>query len=402
MPKDLISQWIKAFDLVAPSAFDIYKYHGDGRRKKPVAEERSILGNLHGSHELFDRREQRSRAVIITSYTTFAARHGPAPLRKHRINSKIMSKTEAEKLERELDPLWAGSLRGCFETVVNDECHMLKSGSTDVSTSVAWVEATDHIMISASPIPNGIQDWMGYMEFIEPFDAEHWWSRPSLQQMNFDEDEDPFVLDDDHPAAKLQITKAAVKDWILTSRINPAEKGVRLAKIWKKMVVRRTPQSRIPFGSGVRIADSLPRVKASILHCKFNDQERGKYQNLEDDLTGKLIIPGEGKKKPKWSLAIQRKLLLLTTWLDAPELDMRQDLKATNIRKTFEDNNFFLKWFNHHLNVSMENPAPLLQELLNGAPKIRALFRNLSSQVSEHASTLSTPAAVGYCSTPTQ
>lgn len=43
-----------------------------------------------------------------------------------------------------------------------------------------------------------------------------------------------------HFAAKRQLTKLAVEAWILVNRISPAEKGVRLTEIWRKVVGRRT------------------------------------------------------------------------------------------------------------------------------------------------------------------
>ena len=82
-------------------------------------------------------------------------------------------------------------------------------------------------------------------------------------------------------------------------------------------------------------------------------------------------------------MAVQRKLLLLTTWLNEPKLDEREDLRATNIRKTLEDNSFYLNWFRYEPNVDPINPGPLLQQLFDDAPKLRALFRNLCTQVSD-------------------
>ena len=84
--------------------------------------------------------------MTLSSYTTFAAQYGPALLRKYRINTLAISTTTAEQTERELDPMWSGSLRGYFYTVVNDECHILKFETTDVSTAVSRLQATDHIM----------------------------------------------------------------------------------------------------------------------------------------------------------------------------------------------------------------------------------------------------------------
>ncbi len=172
-----------------------------------------------------------------------------------------------------------------------------------------------------------------------------WCSQDSLDSMSFQDDQDPFTVPDEHPAAMLQMTKRAVKDFILTQRFNPAEQGVRLTKLWKQTVIRRTPQSRIPFNTGRKIADSLPRVKAAILSCSYTVDERRRYNEIEDKPLGKLLVPGDGQKKPKWSLGVQRKLLLLTAWLKHPKLDKDRDLKAINMKKVFEEPHFWLNRF---------------------------------------------------------
>ena len=142
----------KAFDLVAPGAFSVYKHRGEDRRKKPMAEERPILGSLHHSHNSFDRKEQRARGVIISSYTTFAARHGPALQRKYRTDTnKAMPESDLGKLDHMLDPLWVGSLDGCFiSIVVNNDCHAIKHELTDVSIAVSWLDATDCVTVSTT------------------------------------------------------------------------------------------------------------------------------------------------------------------------------------------------------------------------------------------------------------
>ena len=96
MPKNLITQWLKTIDLIAPGQFEIYKYHDDSRRLKSIVGERAVLSNLKQSHELFDEKEQRSRTLIISSYTTFAKRHNSAVNSKYRINKLAMSKREVD------------------------------------------------------------------------------------------------------------------------------------------------------------------------------------------------------------------------------------------------------------------------------------------------------------------
>ena len=91
--------------------------------------------------------------------------------------------------------------------------------------------------------------------------------------MQFEQDLDPFLLSNDHSAVKLQLTKRAIKDWILTHRINSIKQEIRLTKIWKQLIIRRTSQSRISFRTDIKIVDSLSRVKTVIISCFFNNKE---------------------------------------------------------------------------------------------------------------------------------
>ena len=68
-------------------------------------------------------------------------------------------------------------------------------------------------------------------------------------------------------------------------------------------------------------------------------------------------------------------------WYPLPALDIKHNLKAANVKNIFDEKHDYLKWFSAHKNPTMTNPTPLLQELLNAAPKIRALLRNVRSQV---------------------
>ena len=380
VPHHLMNQWIRAFDLIAPGQFTVYKYHGDMRvsRYVPVASEHG-LDLLTKKHALFNGNEQNAHAVVLSTLHTWNERHGPKAQAKHHKNMMI------ESDRSELDPHWAGGLAECFRCVVVDEAQLLKTFAAGCSIAVLWLAAKFHIFVTGTPTPNGIKDWAGYMPFIESQNADKWWSKKSLKEMNFEEDENPFAVPDDHPAAKLRFTAKAVKNWILRYSINAVEQGQRLSQIWKKVLIRRTHSSRIPFDAAKTIGEDLPRVQGALITCCHNDHEAELYKQAEDELLGKLIVGNQ--KQPKWSLGVHRKLAMLTMWTYLPDLDAKWDFKATNIKKTFEKPNFFVDWFREHLDyVDLDQPGLYLQELLMGAPKIRALLRNIRSQVSSSPS----------------
>ena len=113
-----------------------------------------------------------------------------------------MSKTVADRTSETLNPNWPAALDGCFEVTVCDEAHVLKSASDNVSKAVLWLQSRFNIMVTAFPIPNGIQDLAGYTRLIEPPMAGKWLLATSLGSMNFDKDENPFAVLDDHLPAK--------------------------------------------------------------------------------------------------------------------------------------------------------------------------------------------------------
>lgn len=239
--------------------------------------------------------------------------------------------------------------------------------------------------MSATPIPNGPSDWSGYTLFVEHQDASHWWSKQSLAAMEFEADMNPFDLDDGHPAARLQLTRKTYQDWILRPDVDPVDKGKRLARNWKRVLLRRTNLSCIPLDGGKWIRENLPRVKAAFINCTHCLSESHKYIEFEEEALGTKVVLGstsKAQKKPKWSLGTHRRLSMATMWLGLPDLDSSVNLKAAKLKTTLEDSRFYTEWFLDHDIVDMANPHPYLHELLDGSPKIRALLRNVRSQVS--------------------
>ena len=91
--------------------------------------------------------------------------------------------------------------QSCFHTVICGEARNIKGVKTRTSTSVQWLKARFHILATATPTPNGVNDWVGYMPFIEIRDDLRDGSYAGVDLKTLD----PFELDDDHLAAILDI-----------------------------------------------------------------------------------------------------------------------------------------------------------------------------------------------------
>ncbi len=107
-----------------------------------------------------------------------------------------------------------------------DEAHNIKDIQSKASISVQWLKATFHILATAISISNGINDWLGYMPFIEVSDTL-WEPRQDIDLDTLD----PFALEDNDPFAVLRYTQEAVRRFILPRNITSVLQGSRLNTI---------------------------------------------------------------------------------------------------------------------------------------------------------------------------
>ena len=108
-------------------------------------------------------------------------------------------------------------------------------------------------------------------------DAVLWWDEASLDAMGFVKDLNPFDVRDDHPAAKLSLTRRGYKVGINRLGVDADAKGKHLAQIWKQVELRRTHSSCIVFRRGRVIGESLPHVRAAIVNCIHTSSEHTRY-----------------------------------------------------------------------------------------------------------------------------
>ena len=54
-----------------------------------------------------------------------------------------------------------------FEFTAIDEAHVIKNATTASHTMVRWLKSPFTILVTASVLPNRVNDFKGYMEFIQ-------------------------------------------------------------------------------------------------------------------------------------------------------------------------------------------------------------------------------------------
>ena len=148
----------------------------------------------------------KSSIIVISSYQIFGDRYGPKTQRKWR-----MQKKQQYASDDDLDSAWPDNLQDCFHKVICDEVHTSKP-YTYLSTTIMWLKAKFHVLATASPMPNRIEDWKGYMSFIEHEVADNWWSAQFLTELDFAEDGEHPEDEEDNPQADIDMDRPEPKD----------------------------------------------------------------------------------------------------------------------------------------------------------------------------------------------
>lgn len=113
----------------------------------------------------------------------------------------------------------------------------------------------------------------------------------------FYEDMDSFRRPLGSNACDLIWAKRAIENSITFSNIEQILAGARLATMLRRIFLRRTHASRIPFGSGNTIGAFVPRIAAYVIERIQLPKKKAVYVTVSDMHEGKLITPG-GSRSP--------------------------------------------------------------------------------------------------------
>ena len=381
-----------------PGYFKLFKYHGDGRRvNKKVGDETIINGIMTRKHDVF-RGEKAARRIVVTSHSTFAARHGPSAQRTWRINHSRMTTEDIDKKYLRLDQEWEHNLSGCFEAGAIDEIHLVKNIKSQGSTAFNWLNLSWVNGASGSLLPQGSSDFVVYLKFLESPRVSEWFKSASLTAMRQDTNSlnvNFYDVDDNSPVVKLRVTELSAKRWIFSNRVFQVDQGLRMRQLFKKCMIRRIHASRIPFVTGSRIGDQLPRVDARWLHCPLDFTELEEYKKQETALLQRLVVRKGVTIKARFSLRTYRKLSMLAVWVILSKVDDHTNLTVKNLKALMTDKHDSEAFHYAVLSDSFDRSLSLMQRQVAlkrffvGAPKTRALLKNLRSSV---CSTVQKPA----------
>ncbi|KAF3043432.1 hypothetical protein E8E12_007269 [Didymella heteroderae] len=353
LPQNLIEQWKEEiFEFTDREAVCVYygppRKSGDG--KVVYVPKNEGKGRLTRDHSFFSGAEENSDVIVLTSYATWATRHGPGAQwdwlcekRRSQASGKRPTKKETEKLllnegvtYHSVATEWPYQLHGLFERVILDEGHTIRHQSEDI----------------------GIEEFSGIMKFLQNPQLN---DRQYLLEMGFTEElttgtyenhgkvtflesalfwKDPYLFGEDHPKAPLKYCAEAMDKYLFNKLYNKGfefdtiEQGRRLSQVLKKVMLRRTHSSQL---NGVPIGKTMSSVQRTIFECAFTDHERAYYDYMMADESTSLFKKGKKGKRDEsveWSTTAYRKWCLLASWLGFQYL---LDYKASSLgskRKT--------------------------------------------------------------------
>ncbi|OBT86740.1 hypothetical protein VE02_06275 [Pseudogymnoascus sp. 03VT05] len=310
VPGEIIQQWagdIKNFD---PKMITLVYYGTKALSMSTVG--RKVDGPLLRDSPYFDGSERNARTIILTSPETLRARHGPSKLLDHRVSSLGWTKAQAEAAWRQADRQWERDLGDLFELLIIDEAHCVKNTNTAISITIKWMQPEFTILATATVLPNGINDFEGFVNIIQP--KSEIWTAENLEKFGVNWDVNPYELSDDHPAASLRLTLHAIQTFITGPDASLEKRGFYLQKAWKRCLLRRTYASQDPSDPNKIIGESLPKLYSRRIVCRFSPDVQKTYNELSAAPLRKLahFLP-DGRVC--WNRRNSRNLTLLSTAL---------------------------------------------------------------------------------------
>ena len=367
---------------VAPGLL-VYKYHGDNRASSDRGNVKYI-DVLTKEHEICQNLDDNARTVVVTTYHTWAIRHGPQRQAEYLRSECKMTTEEVMELKDVLDPDFPYGMTGVFERIIMDEAQVIRNKDTNAHRALQWLCARFHVCVTATPTFNSSNDFLGILRFLKLYDEK-------VQEISntylIKDNLNPFDIEDNHPAAFLRVTEPAFLRYIADKKVDNATRGLRIRAIWERCMLRRTYASRIPFRDGTEIANDMPASISYSIETNFVTHEKFIHDCLAEPLypkIGKTLPDG----KVVWNFGIVRRLILYATWLGFEHL---QSLTLQDsLVEWMTSNSCLWDWLDYCHTVdpahwdappSRTDEAAILAAFLHGAPKIRALLQIVADQV---------------------
>ena len=359
-------QWLQDVFKFFNAFFRMIDYHGESRAENNV-------NILIKHHDIFrSDLDVTTRIIVIITSHTWNKRHNP------------QGRTEFKK--KHFNTAWSHNLQKCFDNDFIDEAHVIKNISVEITMTLLWLEIVFWILITGTVLANDVKDFKEFMKLLQHKKAKEWWKDDHLESLDVNAiNNNSYTLFDDHSKAKLRLTDEVVETFILESFFDVVEKDRLLAKVYQQILLRRTHVFKVSFNSFIIIEENLLKVQSAIIECQSIDKEYVAYKTKADVLLKTLILSNNDQKKPRWSIAVKRKLNMIIVWLDLLTLkDLDLNLKTTSLKKWLFKPDFVIDWMKTlHSEASIFQFARqnILTRLCDDDFKLRALLMKLRSKI---------------------
>ena len=153
--------------------------------------------------------------------------------------------------------------------------------------------------------------------------------------MNIKFDFNLWSLFDDHEKTKLRLTNYVVKKFFFDNFMNAFQKNQYLKKIYEKCLLRRIHASIFKKLKNKIIDQTLFKIKAIFLNCKFTFKKMKNYRASMKKHLFFIIKFFVNKKKFKFNLNVFRKMNMLSIWHFFVKLKKKNLIFESRIKKNF-------------------------------------------------------------------
>ena len=252
--------------------------------------------------------ENNVRTIIFITSQTLIIKHDSSALIKLRKNQEI------DKSIQELNENWNKIINDCFEMIVIDEIHSIKSIKAEINKSIEWFQ-TWMLDMTRTSISNDIQNFQDWVHFLKTKETKNWYNFENFEKMSVTKNVNSFMFKNNHSTSKLIFIEATVKQFILRKRYDSFVQNVNLFKVYFRLLLRRIHVSRILFDSTTIIKSNLFKTKTIMINCKFELNEMTIYKTKKLTFMNEILESDKRKSKQKWLFVIQKKMQMIVFWI---------------------------------------------------------------------------------------
>lgn len=117
----------------------------------------------------------------------------------------------------------------CFRWIVLDKVHFVRNLDSNQSLAMSWLDSDFHLLLSATPLYNSINDFKGYVRFLVtcPFI----WTAEHLAAYGLHEHSNLYDLEFEQSGSHLQVTAEAMNKFIFHDQMYATVARAQIGKV---------------------------------------------------------------------------------------------------------------------------------------------------------------------------